>query len=453
MTGLAPEVSVLALALGLIFALGCYLVTNLSPGGMITPGWIALVLITNPPFALIIGAVAVATYVVSRGIQRIVILYGKRLFATVVLIGVFIQLTIFFVARATIDTSDYTTLGFIIPGLVAYQLIRQPVVATITSTAAVASMAYLVVLAGVELRFVEARSPQDEVAASGLTGAPQIETSALELTLVSLSLVVGLATLYWKLRRPQRRDAPQAELRPGATAKLQAGVAVLEHRLTQSQEEIQAERIGRGTAEAILEKARQDHQAEIGTAEAVLERERVEHEAALKHSKGRAQAALDAERSTFARERSDLGARVQRAITEAEATMAGERSARQRERNEIAGSLGSLRTDIESPIGALREKLETEVNRARSLAGALEQRHETLVMGNRALAEARAGVERALRTSEARAAALAEELAHRRDLVERVGTATAELRGHLDQTRRAPGRGDRPPCVDRAGRP
>lgn len=206
MTGLAPEVSVLALALGLVFALGCYLVTNLSPGGMITPGWIALILITDPPFALLIGAVALATYVAARGVQRVVILYGKRLFATVVLIGVFIQLTIFFIAQATIDTSEYTTLGFIIPGLVAYQLIRQPVIATITSTAAVASMAYLVVLTGVQLRFVEAQAPQDELAAAGLRGAPGLETDPLQVSLVVLALVVGLGVLWWSLRRPQRRS-------------------------------------------------------------------------------------------------------------------------------------------------------------------------------------------------------------------------------------------------------
>ncbi|MDP9376452.1 MAG: poly-gamma-glutamate biosynthesis protein PgsC/CapC, partial [Actinomycetota bacterium] len=85
MNQLAPEVSVLCLSIGLVFALFCYLVTNLSPGGMITPGWLALVLISDPGFALLILGVALVTYVVSRGLQKVVILYGKRLFATVVL--------------------------------------------------------------------------------------------------------------------------------------------------------------------------------------------------------------------------------------------------------------------------------------------------------------------------------------------------------------------------------
>ncbi len=239
--------------------------------------------------------------------------------------------------------------------------------------------------------------------------------------------------------RERELAAAQAEARGAgdATAKLQADLAVLRHRLEQSREELQAERIGRGTAEAVLEKAREDHQVATRTAEAVLTRERDAHEAALKHFEGRAQAALDAERSAFARERDDLDARVQRAVAEAAATMAGERSARQQERTAIAGSLGSLRTDIESTIGALREKLEGEITRTRALTGALEQRHASLATENAALREARAGVEQALHTSEERAAALDAELVHRRDLMDRVGTATVELRGHLDETRRA----------------
>ncbi len=38
---MTPEVAVLGISLGLFFSLICYLVTNLSPGGMITPGWLA----------------------------------------------------------------------------------------------------------------------------------------------------------------------------------------------------------------------------------------------------------------------------------------------------------------------------------------------------------------------------------------------------------------------------
>ena len=90
-----PEVAVLGIAIGLVFSLGCYLVSNLSPGGMITPGWLALAIITDPRRLWIIAAVTVATYFGTRLLQKLVILYGKRLFAAVLLLGVFLQLTVF----------------------------------------------------------------------------------------------------------------------------------------------------------------------------------------------------------------------------------------------------------------------------------------------------------------------------------------------------------------------
>ncbi|MGN6088219.1 MAG: poly-gamma-glutamate biosynthesis protein PgsC/CapC, partial [Actinomycetales bacterium] len=83
MTGLTPEVAVLGIALGLVFSLICYLLTNLSPGGMITPGWLALTLVTDLRRIFLIGVVILLTYFGTRLLQRVVILYGKRLFASV----------------------------------------------------------------------------------------------------------------------------------------------------------------------------------------------------------------------------------------------------------------------------------------------------------------------------------------------------------------------------------
>src|SRR5574342_891102 len=90
--GLTPEAATLGLAIGLVLALVCYLTTNLSPGGMITPGWLALVLIWDYRQALIIVAVGGVTFGLTLLLQRVVLLYGKRLFAAVVLMGVLIQM-------------------------------------------------------------------------------------------------------------------------------------------------------------------------------------------------------------------------------------------------------------------------------------------------------------------------------------------------------------------------
>ena len=205
MTELSPIVSVLSLSIGLVFALFCYLITNLSPGGMITPGWLALVLIANPEFGLLILAVAVVTYFISLGVRKVVILYGKRLFATVVLIGVFLQVTLFVFNTQIADASDYTTLGFIIPGLLAYQLIRQPIVATLLATTTVASLAYVVVLVGVQLGFVRA---EGGAAVGG--AAPDISAGPLQLVLVGVTLAIGIGALIRSLSRVERTRVADA---------------------------------------------------------------------------------------------------------------------------------------------------------------------------------------------------------------------------------------------------
>jgi gamma-polyglutamate biosynthesis protein CapC len=210
MTQLAPEVSVLLIALGLVLSLACYLVTNLSPGGMITPGWLALVLIVQPLLVIPISAVVLMTYVLCLGLQQIVILYGKRLFATVVLVAVFFQLTFFlFLASAMPLFFDATTLGFIVPGLVAYQLVRQPLLATLMATATVTMVAYSVMLAGILLRFVpvDGRTAAGEIAAE-----PATQVSSLHLTLSGAGMLLLLAAVWAYTHRVRR--APVATPAP-----------------------------------------------------------------------------------------------------------------------------------------------------------------------------------------------------------------------------------------------
>jgi gamma-polyglutamate biosynthesis protein CapC len=149
---LTPEIAALSLAIGLLFSLVCYLITNLSPGGMITPGWLALTLVQEPRRAAIVVCVTALTFLGTVGLQKIVILYGKRLFAAVVLVAVFLQTTLFFFIQTQSPfLFAHQTLGFIVPGLIAYQLVRQPIAPTLISTAAVTLLNYVVLTSGLLL--------------------------------------------------------------------------------------------------------------------------------------------------------------------------------------------------------------------------------------------------------------------------------------------------------------
>lgn len=152
---LAPEVATIALAIGLLFALTCYLTTNLSPGGMITPGWIALTLAEDARKMVVIIAVTALAYVGTLVLQRTVILYGKRLFAAVTMLSVTLSTGLFLVVQQDYPLLfTHQTLGFIIPGLIAYQLVRQPTRATLLSTGAVSLASYGVLAGGLLLGLV-----------------------------------------------------------------------------------------------------------------------------------------------------------------------------------------------------------------------------------------------------------------------------------------------------------
>lgn len=152
---LAPEVATIALAIGLLFALTCYLTTNLSPGGMITPGWIALTLAEDPRKMIVIVAVTALAYAGTLILQRAVILYGKRLFAAVTMLSVTLSIGLFLVVQQDYPLLfAHQTLGFIIPGLIAYQLVRQPARATLLSASAVSLASYGVLAGGLLLGLV-----------------------------------------------------------------------------------------------------------------------------------------------------------------------------------------------------------------------------------------------------------------------------------------------------------
>ncbi|QLE74467.1 capsule biosynthesis protein capC [Streptomyces rectiverticillatus] len=152
---LTPEIAAIGIALGLLFSLVCYLTTNLSPGGMITPGWLALTLVESLQRAAMVVGITVLTYLATLLLQRYVILYGKRLFAAVVLTGVVLQATLHVILQQQFPLMYANqTLGFIVPGLIAYQLVRQPRGATLLATGTVSLANYVVLTAGILLGFM-----------------------------------------------------------------------------------------------------------------------------------------------------------------------------------------------------------------------------------------------------------------------------------------------------------
>lgn len=122
-----------AIGLGLAVSLLLSEALGLVAGGLIVPGYIALYL--HDPLRVAGTLLAgVATMVIVRAIGRLVLLYGRRTMVLCVIVGFVVGYSTRFllvVDTPGVDASMIQAIGYIIPGLVAYWMVRQGIVETV----------------------------------------------------------------------------------------------------------------------------------------------------------------------------------------------------------------------------------------------------------------------------------------------------------------------------------
>ncbi len=109
-----------AIGTGLVAALIFGELFAIRPGGMVVPGYIALMLIRPSRVAGTL-AVALLAFLSVRLLGRVTLLYGARRFVVTVLLGFFLSLALQQLLRSDITgtSTDFRAIGFIIPGLIA----------------------------------------------------------------------------------------------------------------------------------------------------------------------------------------------------------------------------------------------------------------------------------------------------------------------------------------------
>jgi poly-gamma-glutamate biosynthesis protein PgsC/CapC len=133
------------LLIGLVLALLWAEITDLSPGGIIVPGYFALYL-DRPLRAAATLAVALLTLAITRFLARRLILFGRRRFVLMVLVGaVLSQVWLLILPRLFAAPVELRVIGWVIPGILASSLVRQKVLPTLASLAAVATLTFAVV--------------------------------------------------------------------------------------------------------------------------------------------------------------------------------------------------------------------------------------------------------------------------------------------------------------------
>lgn len=136
-----------AVGLGMIISLLFVETIGIAAGGIVVPGYIALML--HHPFR-VVGTLGVSlvSLLIIKSISKITILYGRRLLVMCILVGYLLGFftKIYPTVEITLGNIDISTIGYVIPGLMAYWMERQGILNTITSMLIVATLVRFIVV-------------------------------------------------------------------------------------------------------------------------------------------------------------------------------------------------------------------------------------------------------------------------------------------------------------------
>ncbi|UCC40117.1 MAG: poly-gamma-glutamate biosynthesis protein PgsC [Candidatus Aminicenantes bacterium] len=133
------------LFIGLIVAVLYAEIMDIYPGGIIVPAYVALYL--DQPFRVLATiAVAFLSLYSYKVLSRFLILFGKRRFVMLVLLGgIWAQLWFFLLPHFFSDPVGLRAIGWIIPGLLANNLEKQRYIPTLASMFVVSIVTYFLV--------------------------------------------------------------------------------------------------------------------------------------------------------------------------------------------------------------------------------------------------------------------------------------------------------------------
>jgi len=127
---------------GILLAMLYYECTKLSPGGLVTPVYIALCL-TTPVRILYTALIVSLTWLVMRLLSRFWILYGKRYFAISVAVAFLLNGLL---GATRVVPIGIQAIGYIVPALMVRDIERQGPVKTVVSLGIVTGLCTLPML-------------------------------------------------------------------------------------------------------------------------------------------------------------------------------------------------------------------------------------------------------------------------------------------------------------------
>lgn len=136
-----------AVGIGMFLSLIMTEMIGLAAGGIVVPGYIALVL--HNPIQVISTIVAgIVTFLVIKVLSFYLIIYGRRLLIVSILVGYLIAYFTKVTPILAVNSLSLNieTVGFVIPGLIAYWMARQGIIPTLSAMIIVSSFVRLVII-------------------------------------------------------------------------------------------------------------------------------------------------------------------------------------------------------------------------------------------------------------------------------------------------------------------
>lgn len=131
----------LILTLGIISSLLFYELTEISPGGIIAPVYLAMY-VDNPQKIFITLIISILAYLVVKLLSNFIIIYGRRKFAVYILVSIVLKYLLdrlgLFLLDYEILISMTSAIGIIIPAIIARDIEKQGYLKTIVSVLIVA---------------------------------------------------------------------------------------------------------------------------------------------------------------------------------------------------------------------------------------------------------------------------------------------------------------------------
>ena len=139
------------LIIGILISIIFYELTDISPGGIIVPGLLVTYInsIERVVFTVII---ALLTYLIVKFLSKYVLVFGKRRFALMIIISIFLSIIFELITHAL---SGYllsvSIVGYTIAGLIANDFYKQGIKKTIPALAICVCLLELIVIIGYQI--------------------------------------------------------------------------------------------------------------------------------------------------------------------------------------------------------------------------------------------------------------------------------------------------------------